>query len=582
MSFKRISIMIDAASGKQIDENGKIIKSDAEFMRLMYGETCILCATFYDLNYVNDILSLNIHELPNDAKFCCMGDEDFDETNSLMFLSEQTDDNNNAVDLEGDWIGDATADRSAGQVSFRVNTSTERFIEVLTTSNYSTSKVYFAIEMVPAGETASSAMASFKFKAVNRVTSSSGIPTTDDPTYLTATQIAALMASGVTVQFSPDGESDWNDTQRSTDYYMHFSFNDGEDYGDAVAIPTGTQGEAGDSAYDTWIATGNTGTEEEFLESLKGNDGTDGTGFTYQGEYADDITYAVDDAVTYSGSLYVSLTDSNTENDPETDTTNWLMIVAKGDTGDTGATGADGENGATGATGATGTISSNTGVIIGDGTDQDYDIEISNGDTNPPILRWNSTDDQWEYSNDGETFNAMGTGSGGTDWSMIWPANAFPQDIDITTWSNITAYPEPDYDSYNYPVWNVDYSAAEGLGLFQVELPSGLSNLIINITAQPDDSSATGDNMEWLADICIYRDGSAEGTITTITLGNTAFNTTGSTTGTYTLALSALTDGTLTAQAGDRLAIAIYPNTSSTTSPKQADWQVSQIKFEVS
>ena len=35
----------------------------------------------------------------------------------------------------------------------------------------------------------------------------------------------------------------------------------------------GAPGADGDSAYDVWVEAGNTGTEQEFLDSLKGTDG---------------------------------------------------------------------------------------------------------------------------------------------------------------------------------------------------------------------------------------------------------------------------------------------------------------------
>ena len=46
-------------------------------------------------------------------------------------------------------------------------------------------------------------------------------------------------------------------------------------YSPASNIP-GPPGEAGDSAYQVWIDEGNTGTEQEFLDSLKGTDGEPG------------------------------------------------------------------------------------------------------------------------------------------------------------------------------------------------------------------------------------------------------------------------------------------------------------------
>ena len=53
---------------------------------------------------------------------------------------------------------------------------------------------------------------------------------------------------------------------------VHFAL-----YSPASNIP-GPPGEAGDSAYQVWIDEGNTGTEQEFLDSLKGTDGDPGEG----------------------------------------------------------------------------------------------------------------------------------------------------------------------------------------------------------------------------------------------------------------------------------------------------------------
>ncbi|MBN2640516.1 MAG: LamG domain-containing protein [Victivallales bacterium] len=177
--------------------------------------------------------------------------------------------------------------------------------------------------------------------------------------------------------------------------------------------------------------------------------------------------------------------------------------------------------------------------------------------------------------------NAIKLPGSDPEWPLVWPANMFPQDIAATKWSNITALPEADNNSYNYPVYNVDHASTEGLGLFLLEIPDKAEAMTISITAQPANALASGNNMEWLADFCIYRDGATEGVISTVSLGNTAFNPTGQTTSFCKLSLAKLTDGTLTAQAGDRIAFAVYPNTTSAVSPKQTDWQVSCIKFDV-
>ncbi|MHB9139403.1 MAG: hypothetical protein ACYC4Q_08370, partial [Victivallaceae bacterium] len=106
---------------------------------------------------------------------------------------------------------------------------------------------------------------------------------------------------------------------------------------------TGAQGPPGDQG-----PTGPTG--------LTGPTGPNGIGYAPQGEYAAINTYAIDDSVTYEGSLYASLINDNTGNTPGAPSSSdkWLLIVAKGPTGDEGPAGPTGSQGETGPTGANG------------------------------------------------------------------------------------------------------------------------------------------------------------------------------------------------------------------------------------
>lgn len=65
-------------------------------------------------------------------------------------------------------------------------------------------------------------------------------------------------------------------------------------------------------------------------------------------------TYGVYDVVYYNGSSYVNKTGTNTSTNPASDTTNWDLMVQKGDTGATGAKGDKGDKGDTGSTGLKG------------------------------------------------------------------------------------------------------------------------------------------------------------------------------------------------------------------------------------
>jgi len=88
----------------------------------------------------------------------------------------------------------------------------------------------------------------------------------------------------------------------------------------------------GDFSAATWI---------QYLgdDGADGTDGTNGTGVAPQGEYAAGTTYALNEGVTYDGSYYRSKVADNTGNQPDTSTTQWELMISKGDTGDTGATG---------------------------------------------------------------------------------------------------------------------------------------------------------------------------------------------------------------------------------------------------
>lgn len=164
---------------------------------------------------------------------------------------------------------------------------------------------------------------------------------------------------------------------------------------------------------------------------------------------------------------------------------------------------------------------------------------------------------------------------GGADWFLTWTAANFPQDWNEVIWTNIGANrPAVDYDSFKFPVFAVDYAVAEGMGAFIIDaIPAGAANLIVKIPTAPSDGAATGDNMGWKMDVVVN-----EGAISTVTLGSTALSSTTDefVTGSYTVALSGIS-----AAAGDMLTCLIYPDTAVAT-PKQCDWRVKYVRFEVS
>ena len=112
------------------------------------------------------------------------------------------------------------------------------------------------------------------------------------------------------------------------------------------------------SAYGIAKAHGYTGTETEWLASLKGaagEPGKDGKPFNWRGAWDAAATYAHLDAVEHNGSCYVWTddADSTAGDEPDVDEL-WELCAAKGSKGDTGAAGAEGPQGPQGEKGDTG------------------------------------------------------------------------------------------------------------------------------------------------------------------------------------------------------------------------------------
>ena len=110
---------------------------------------------------------------------------------------------------------------------------------------------------------------------------------------------------------------------------------------DTTIVPSATIGvtlpfyaNKGLSAYQVWLEEGNTGTEQDFLDDLKGATGAIGPTITSAEFVGDDIVFTKSDATT------VTLEDAK--------------LTLKGDTGLTGATGAAGTNGTNGTNGTDG------------------------------------------------------------------------------------------------------------------------------------------------------------------------------------------------------------------------------------
>jgi len=129
--------------------------------------------------------------------------------------------------------------------------------------------------------------------------------------------------------------------------------------GDTVYIKaTANCTECGKSAYEIWLDLDNTGTEEDFIDSLTGPQGPQGEnanieGITWEGTWSatPPIAYAINDAVQYDGTSYIKIANANPASGAPNTNSDWEILALQGMPGDDGATGAAGADGVDGATG---------------------------------------------------------------------------------------------------------------------------------------------------------------------------------------------------------------------------------------
>jgi len=79
-------------------------------------------------------------------------------------------------------------------------------------------------------------------------------------------------------------------------------------------------------------------------------------------------------------------------------------------------------------------LSSNK-LSIGDGASSDKTLEANDGSSPAPAFKWNSTLSRWEFSNDGTSFRAVGSGSGGGGINLLAESN-FDFESGTSSWTN--------------------------------------------------------------------------------------------------------------------------------------------------
>lgn len=117
----------------------------------------------------------------------------------------------------------------------------------------------------------------------------------------------------------------------------------------------GAQGDPGLSAYQIWLNLGNSGSEQDFINSFHGAQGETGQAGSVNGRGQWDYStyYYRNDVVAYNGGSYLAIND-NSYQYPDWNNGTWLQLAAQGQQGAQGNPGNDGQQGPPGNNGMDG------------------------------------------------------------------------------------------------------------------------------------------------------------------------------------------------------------------------------------
>ena len=193
---------------------------------------CLLMRLFQD---TDSTLPYPIEAFDNIIAWEWIMDKDFDSESNAIIKSDES-----AISVSSVTDNDGTS-----YTQFRIpisNLNTEELSSWLKTSKSQKGLVGELIGYNSDGEQ-SFVLQVEGFTIRNRIVSL-GNPTEVAPEYLNAQQVRSLIAAGLDVQYSSDGESDWKDEQAEGDVYIRFksASSDNGLWSSAILLPAGPQG----------------------------------------------------------------------------------------------------------------------------------------------------------------------------------------------------------------------------------------------------------------------------------------------------------------------------------------------------
>lgn len=282
--MRKTLIYIDVNTGRQVSPTGEFSNS-SDYVTIERGQWQILCIQLVD-RYIDSYGAVAIRhyygEVDN-ASLVLVGDNDFTDTNDLMFKSYQNQipfapDNpeSNRFNIEGDWIGghfdfnkmewvleptpdnplaEWNADLAQGQISVRINANTQKFVDVLSDKYSSNKNLYMQLKRYVNGMGTYSTLATLRFVATNTIRDWNTVYE-EVPEGLSVTPfVDSYMRNPIEVRFSRDRMS-WHATQQPDDKYFSFKIkNTSTEWSNEIELIQGTVGEKGEQGIPAGFGT---------------------------------------------------------------------------------------------------------------------------------------------------------------------------------------------------------------------------------------------------------------------------------------------------------------------------------------
>ena len=262
-------IYIDVRTGNQVTATG-MPATLPDIVTLERGQWQIICVQLVECTTdVSGATHINYMPVQSGTSLVLVGDNDYNDDNSLMFKSYQstiefseTDAESNRFNIAGDWIGgyfteegweyvpslnpddNFNAKPELGQISIRVNTDTVKFAEALKGKQQVTTGLYMYLKQYISGIANPTTIGRVRFIAMNTIRDWNQAAEEPPAGVNLVPFVDSFLRNRIEIQYSDNGIT-WGDSVDKPTFYRFRIANTTAGWSDAVPIIHGQQGDPG-------------------------------------------------------------------------------------------------------------------------------------------------------------------------------------------------------------------------------------------------------------------------------------------------------------------------------------------------